>query len=496
VRRHRGAIVLGVAIALAATACTSSSGDDTTKEATTTTIATTRTPKVTPAALEGPITAGQLSGPADPRPVDLDAIGYVQDEFFASGTATRFSGDAEPPADGRWSARPAGTAPYKTRFIVRRPKDPARFNGTVVVEWLNVTVVEAAPEWAYAGPAIVDDGAAWVGVSVQALSIEGGTSALPTDDSRQAEVSGGLIRTNPERYGSLTHPGDAYAMDIYSQVGAALRSPGEVPVFGGGAHARVRHVIAAGESQSAGFLTGYLNAVQPIANVYDGFFVHSRGSGAARVDGSRAVRGSDTPYHFRTDLDAPVLAFETETDVGPLLRYGLARQPDTDTLRVWEVPGTAHADAFLVGGQFTACPYPVNSGPQHWVATAALAALLRWVEHGDAPAHSPDIETTGDGTTITRDEHGNALGGIRTPSVAAPVATLSGQGELGAPVLCALFGKTTPFDAATLKSRYPTKDDYVKAFDAALDDVVAAGFVRRADRAAYAAEARAFEFPA
>ena len=490
----RRAIVLLIALTLAATACTSSGDDDTTKEATTTTIAKPRTPKVTPAALEGPITVGQLSGPADPRAVDLDAIGYVQDEFFASGTARTFTGDADPSRDGRWNARPAGTAPYKTRFIVRRPKDPARFNGTVVVEWLNVTVVEAAPDWAYAGPAIVDDGAAWVGVSVQALSIEGGTSALQTDDSRQAEASGGLKRTNPERYGSLAHPGDAYAMDIYSQIGAALRSPGDVPVFGDGA--RVRHVIAAGESQSAGFLTGYINAIQPIANVYDGFFVHSRGSGAARVDGSRAIRGSDTPSHFRTDLDAPVLAFETETDVGPLLRYGLARQDDADTLRVWEVPGTAHADAFLVGGQFTACPYPVNSGPQHWVATAALAALLRWVEHGDAPPHSPDIETTGDGTTITRDARGNALGGIRTPSIAAPVATLSGQGEPGAPVLCALFGKTTPFDAATLKALYPTKDDYLKAFDAALDDVVAAGFVRRADRDAYAAEARAFDFPA
>jgi hypothetical protein len=214
------------------------------------------------------------------------------------------------------------------------------------------------------------------------------------------------------------------------------------------------------------------------------------------VDGSRAVRGSDTPYHFRTDLDAPVLAFEPETDVGPLLRYGRARQPDAGMLRVWEVAGTAHADAFLVGGQLGVCPYPVNSGPQHWVATAAMAALLRWVGGGHAPAHSPRIETTGDGTTISRDARGNALGGIRTPSVAAPVATLSGEGEPGAPILCLLFGKTTPFDAATLKALYPTRDDYLKAFDAALDAVIADGFVRGADRAAYAAEARAFEFPA
>jgi hypothetical protein len=481
-------------MALGASACSSSSdgGGSADRSTTTTAAAAPREPKVSPATLDGPITVGQLSGPADPRPIDLDAIGYVQEEFFASGDATAYTERQAAGSDGRWAVQPAGIAPYKTRFIVRRPKSPGRFNGTVVVEWLNVTVVEAAPDWAYAGPAIVDAGAAWVGVSVQALGVVGGTSALQSGDPRQAQSSGGIKGSNLERYGSLVHPGDQYAMDIYSQIGAALRAPGSVPVLGQG---KARFVIAAGESQSAGFLTGYINAVQPIADVYDGFFVHSRGAGAARVDGTRAVRGSTSAYRFRTDGDAPVLAFETETDVGPLLRYGLARQPDTGTLRTWEVPGTAHADAYLVGGQFTACPYQVNTGPQHWVATAALAALLRWVEDGVAPSRSPRIETTGDGTVITRDERGNALGGIRTPSVEAPVATLSGQGDPEAPVLCALFGKTVPFDAPTLKSLYPTRQDYLKAFDAALDEVVAKGFVRRADRAAYAAEARAVDFP-
>ena len=31
-----------------------------------------------------------------------------------------------------------GRFPYRTRMIVRRPADPADFNGTVVVEWQNV----------------------------------------------------------------------------------------------------------------------------------------------------------------------------------------------------------------------------------------------------------------------------------------------------------------------------------------------------------------------
>jgi hypothetical protein len=449
-----------------------------------------RKPRVEPATLEGPIMVGELSPPADPRPPDLEAIGYTQEEFFASGTATAYAADGELGADGRWKFTPASTAPYKTRFIVRRPSAPDRFNGTVVVEWLNVTVVEAGPDWTYTRRALVDDGAAWIGVSAQALGVVGGTSLIQTGLAEQQAASGGIRASKPERYGSLEHPGDQYAFDIYSQVGAALRSPGGVPVLG---ESRARKIVAAGESQSAGFLTGYINAIQPVAQVFDGFFVHSRGAGAAQPDGTRAVRGSTTAYRFRPDLNVPVMVFETETDVGPTLRYATARQPDNRRLRIWEVAGTAHADAYLLGAAGgSLCPgSEVNKGPQHYVANAAMAALFRWVEDGKAPPRAPRIRTTGDGgTTIVRDEHGIARGGIRTPSVDAPVEILSGESQVQTAPLCAIFGSTTPFDPATLSSLYPTREAYLRAFDKALDRAIEKGFVRRADRAEYAAEAR------
>jgi hypothetical protein len=186
------------------------------------------------------------------------------------------------------------------------------------------------------------------------------------------------------------------------------------------------------------------------------------------------------------------MAFETETDVGPLLRYALARQADTDRLRTWEVAGTSHADAYLVNGNLSLCPGGINDGPQHYVATAAMADLLRWVGGGAAPPHSPRIAAGGtDGTTVMRDEHGIALGGIRTPSVDVPVETLSGQAQPGAPVLCALFGSATPFDHATVASLYPTPQAYLDAFDRSLAEAIDKGFVRAADRAQYRAEAEA-----
>jgi hypothetical protein len=486
---RRGAAAL-LALSLLAACSSDDDGDDGAAGTTTTTeAAAPRQPEVEPATLEGPITVGELSPAADPRPLDLESIGYVQEEWFAGGTATRYRAEGELGEDGEWTAAPDAEAPYKTRMLVRRPADPEDFNGTVVLEWYNVSAVEASPEWSYVSPAIVDAGAAYVGVSVQALGVVGGQALIQTGDAQQAAGSGGIKGGNPERYGSLEHPGDAFAFDIWSQVGAAIREGGDV--LGG---LDPEHVIAAGESQSAFFLTTYHNAIQPLSNVFDGFFIHSRGSSGAQLDGTRIVGEAATPVRLRTDLDVPVLVFETETDVGPRLRFGEARQPDHDLLRIWEAAGTAHADAHLVGKEFGLCPGGINDGPQHYVATAGLAALIEWVEGGDAPPKGEPIET--EGTTVLRDELGIALGGIRTPSVDVPNRRLSGEGDPNAPLLCSLFGSSTPFDDAQLAQLYDSQDDYLAKFDAALDEAIEAGFVREADREAYAAEAREVVIPA
>src|SRR6266540_5546495 len=80
-------------------------------------------------------------------PVNLKRAGYVQHEYAASGTATSYTATAPLSSDGLWSFAPDTQAPYRTRVLVRQPVDPARFSGTVVVEWLNVSGgVDADPE--------------------------------------------------------------------------------------------------------------------------------------------------------------------------------------------------------------------------------------------------------------------------------------------------------------------------------------------------------------
>ena len=93
---------------------------------------------------------------------------------------------------------------------------------------------------------------------------------------------------------------------------------------------------------------------------------------------------------------------------------------------------------------------------------------------------APRLQTTRNGKNIARDDHGNALGGIRTPLVDVPIAANTGERN-GGGSFCVIFGRTVPFDAETLAGLYPTHDDYVQSFDAATDKAVKAGFLMKAD---------------
>jgi hypothetical protein len=118
------------------------------------------------ATLTGPMTTGHVVEPLTALPLDLASHGYVEREYFASGTATAFKAKSMP-SNGKWSITPTTSASYRTRILVRRPANPARFNGTVIVEWMNVSGGESAPDWDYLNPMLMRDGYAYVAVSAQ-----------------------------------------------------------------------------------------------------------------------------------------------------------------------------------------------------------------------------------------------------------------------------------------------------------------------------------------
>ena len=184
---------------------------------------------------------------------------------------------------------------------------------------------EASPIWVFAHNEMIRDGFAWVGVSAQSTGVSS------------------LRATDPDRYGSLSHPGDSYSYDILSQAGQALRKPTNSHALGG---LEAKRVIAAGTSQSADRLVTYVNAVHPLTKAFDGFLIRSRASFSTPLSEAPlpTVSAPDTTV-VRSDLDVPVLTLQTETDlIGR--EYYRARQGDTKHFRLWEVAGTAHGDAY------------------------------------------------------------------------------------------------------------------------------------------------------
>jgi hypothetical protein len=421
---------------------------------------------------------------------DFADVGFVQEEFFLSGTATSFSNLNELGRDGRWEAEPADEAEYTTRVVVYRPENPADFSGTVVVEWLNVTQGFDVPVgWGAGHVEALRRGHAWVNVSAQLVGIEGVPgAALPL----------ALKVADPERYAELSHPGDSFSYDIFTQVSAAIRDTSAEGILGG---LQAELLIAGGESQSASRLLTYINAVQPLYNAYDAFLVDSRyDSSQALSQAPQAEILTPEQVTFRDDLASPVINFQGETDV-----IGLGsvdeRQPDSDNFRLWEVAGIAHNDNYQLvagrtdtgeGAQFAVvventsilgafnCDLPINSGAYPWVYMAALRGLETWVREGTPAPQAERLATLDDDSDFVYDDRGNVVGGVRSPYVDAPPARMSGEENFGGPG-CSLSGTTALFDAATMAALYVDRQGYVDAVNEAADAAVEARFLLQED---------------
>jgi len=136
------------------------------------------------------------------------------------------------------------------------------------VEWYNVTNnFDAENTWFFIWEHVLRAGYAWVGVSAQHVGVDR------------------LKTFSPTRYGSLnvtnTAGGDldAYSYDIFSQAPQAIRNPVGVDVLGG-----LRRSLQPAISQSAFRLALYVNSIDPLTPVYDGFLLLSTLGNPIRTD--------------------------------------------------------------------------------------------------------------------------------------------------------------------------------------------------------------------
>jgi Alpha/beta hydrolase domain len=435
---------------------------------------------------------------------DLALEGYVEEEYFLEGEAPRYRGLGEFGHDGCWMAERAGSSPFKTRLVVRRPLDAARFNGTVVVEWNNVSsgfeVFEAGDS-----SVIFDEGFAYVGATVQRVGAHG------FDDMPEL----GLRAWDPVRYESLELCDDAISYGVFTVVGRAVspsRPTSPVDPLGG---LPVRRLIATGASQSAVRLATYINAVHPIEHVFDGYLLAVwAGHGASLDDpGTMDIYAEDAASrvlvhltHIRSDLEAPVMVVNSEFET--LVSYPV-RQADTDRFRFWEIAGAPHAPLLNMERmlpkmmrdmvQPPAPPgQPIDPAalvPVSWapVQDAAISHLQRWITGGAPPPTQPRIEVAGDPPAILRDDDGNAIGGVRLPEMEATLTCNVGASEvLG---LAGLTGTATPLPTEVVRARYPDLDSYLAAFGTAADASVGAGVLRRREADEAVERARIAKLP-
>ena len=409
--------------------------------------------------------------------IDLAAMGYAVEEYYLEGTTVAYEYLTNPAPDGHWEAEASGMADYRTRLLVVRPTDPARFNGTVVLNWQNVS---AGSEPAAPSSGEIYNGFAWVGVSAQEVGIFG----FPAGLFRSGGYRGAppLADRDPERYRSLRHPGDQGSFDIFTQAARAVgpdRSSTVDPLGG----LDVQGVVALGGSQSAMRLVAYANAVHPQERAVDGFLLTVWEGRAPRLgDGSVSFGAMKTAVR---DLDVPVLIVNSEFEAPNLAALGLA---DTDLRRIWEVTGTPHGVAQVHGDRPDDRGRVVNRLSYRPVYEAALRHLQRWITDATPAPAQPRIEFEADSPpTFRRDQFGNALGGIRLPELAAPTKEYHGMG-FGTGRM-PLFGFARPFTDDELRSLYPSRQTFIDRWHQAVDALVTAGALRPEDGPAMRARA-------
>jgi hypothetical protein len=359
----------------------------------------------------------------------LDALGYAEEEFFFTGTS------------------PA----YTSRVVVHRPKDAAKFSGTVFMEWYNVSGgIDFAPLWAVSREYFAREGHVHVGVSAQAV----GANALKEN--------------NAVRYAPINHPGDDAANAIFAQAAMAIRKQSELLL---GPCMPVDHVLALGQSQSAGMLATYIDNAQAKDRIYDGHMVHS---------------GFGAPSSMPT---VPVFVVNT-------MNEGDGTVVDQPNMVEWEVAGASHNDENIMKrgneelaeglGVVTKCVSPLNNFPAYWVYNAALDWLHKWARNGQKPPKGAPFKSAMGG--LARDQFNNVLGGVRIQDIDVPIASYTMENgpedvfDLIGHLACGLGGSTKPLTPEQLLMLYPTHESYVQKYTQAADKAVSDGFLLDADR--------------
>ena len=460
-----------------------------------------------------------ISGAPKLNSVTLAEDGYTEQEFKMAGTTNVYRENGIWGSNGDWGISVSqSNVPYTTRLLVRYPS-AAKFNGTVVFEWTNVTTGgDQDPVWSEMGEEAVRQGYAWVGVTAQKAGMED------------------LVRWDPTRYAGLGDSNDGQSYSIFTQAAEAVKAD-SATLLGG---LTPKKLIGTGDSQSAFRVDTYVNAFQPVTDAFNGFIAIGRAVTAAPL-GNGLIATSPFPADIRTNNTAPFIQLNTQGDIVEL-DAAAARQADNTDERTWELPGASHIDAHeaayeleTIARENPTVPVPqcifgtpiedtgtvldgvnqTNNMPLFYVEEGALMDMQKWLVNGTpAPKEPSQISTTpvffGLYDLVNSNKYGVGNGGIRMPDTEVPTedysvlnfAKTSEEGlnsialfeelkgaleaaetgsisnnELRTAGLCLLSGYFTDLSSSTLKSLYPTTAGYATKIKKQVESEESAGFM-------------------
>jgi hypothetical protein len=236
--RFRPLPALAIALALLGLASCSSDGNEASRPSggdSTTSTTTPTDPRLDlrgPKEVTGPIEGGKYGVPSPACPRVWKQYGYTEDEYFIAATRWRTDRRAAHRRRQVGGGTHRATTPYKTRMIVRHPVDPADFNGTLVVEWLNVTAGrDADPEFGYLADELLTQGYAYAAVSAQRIGVEPGGLGIEVPGAIP-EALQPLKDWDPERYGELDHPGDTWSTHLHPATRFLFDRAADAPMGG------------------------------------------------------------------------------------------------------------------------------------------------------------------------------------------------------------------------------------------------------------------------
>ena len=435
-------------------------------------------------------------------PTNLAQYGYVEEEFLASGKANVYDWPAPGPAVVR-----TADAPYTTRVLVRRPAAGQKFSGNVIVEMLNPSnLFDLNIGWGLSGKRFMSNGDVWVGITAKPISVVSlktfdpvryaslsFANPLPLDDANNcARVSSDSSRSTE----------NGLVWDMYSQLGAWLRSDDPKNPIRRAAGFNLKSLYGFGYSQTGGFMFTYINAIHPLdiqrngSPIYDAYVVAVAGGnfvGVTAINQCATAPALTDPRRQFNNVGVPIIHVMSESDY---IAGITARRPDSDVFadryRHYEMAGAGHAtpqELFsaaksedIVKAGRAVPPMNCNEGarsrfPSSMHFNAIWQNLDLWVKRGIAPPHAPPMEVV-DGKGVP-DQFGNILGGLRSVYVDVPTSTWYGA-STGAS-FCFIAGHETPLPAATLTQLYHTQAEYAQRVNASVNKLVVDRFLTPAD---------------